>query len=156
VSPEIQHNKHPKFSPNGLIITNQSFCHIDVVQSFQNNGIKVTETSTPWEASHDAFSRHPPPTQAPSRAGSLRATHHQRDYLEQQIIARLSILILSKIYPSVITTSPTLDMKGFLATGFLLLKVTRICPYFQDFSTSSSGFTLLDWPASTDKVVQYN
>jgi hypothetical protein len=37
-----------------------------------------------------------------------------RHYLEQQIIARLSILILSKTYPSVITTSPTLDMKGFL------------------------------------------
>jgi hypothetical protein len=31
--------------------------------------------------------------------------------------ARLSILILNKTYPSVITTSPTLDMIGFLATG---------------------------------------
>jgi hypothetical protein len=31
------------------------------------------------------------------------------------IIARLSILILSKTYLSVITTSPTLDMKGFLS-----------------------------------------
>jgi hypothetical protein len=78
--------------------------------------------STPWEASHDAFSRHPPPTPAPSRAGSLRATHHQRHYLDQQIIARLSILILSKTYLFVITTSPTLDMKCFLAIGFLLLK----------------------------------
>jgi hypothetical protein len=29
------------------------------------------------------------------------------------------MLILSKTYPSVITTSPTLDMKGFLATEFL-------------------------------------
>jgi hypothetical protein len=29
------------------------------------------------------------------------------------IIARLSILILSKTYSSVITTSPTLDMKAF-------------------------------------------
>jgi hypothetical protein len=55
---------------------------------------------TPQEASHDAFSRHPPPTPAPNRAGSLRATHHQRHYLEQQIIARLSIPILSKTYPS--------------------------------------------------------
>jgi hypothetical protein len=52
-------------------------------------------------------------------------THHQRHYLEQQIIARLSILILSKTYPSVITTSPTLDMTGFLATGFLLLKSNK-------------------------------
>jgi hypothetical protein len=69
--------------------------------------------------------RHPPPTPAPSRAGSLRATHHQRHYLEQQITARLSILILSKAYPSVITTSPTLDMIGFLAIGSLLLKSNK-------------------------------
>jgi hypothetical protein len=72
---------------------------------------------TPREASHDAFIHHPPPTPAPSRAGSLWATHQQRHYLEQQIIARLSILILSKTYPSVITTSPILGMIGFLATG---------------------------------------
>jgi hypothetical protein len=58
------------------------------------------------------------PLQAPSRAGSLRVAHHQRHYLEQQIIARLSILILSKTYPSVITTSPTIDMKGFWPLGF--------------------------------------
>jgi hypothetical protein len=49
----------------------------------------------------------------------LPATHHQRHYLEQQIIARLSILILNKTYPSVITNSQTLDMIGFLATRFL-------------------------------------
>jgi hypothetical protein len=35
------------------------------------------------------------------------------------------ILILSKTYPSVITTSPTQDMLGFLATGFLLLKSNK-------------------------------
>jgi hypothetical protein len=46
-------------------------------------------------------------------------------YLEQQIIARLSIPILSKTYPSVTTTSPTLDMKGFMATEFLLLKSNK-------------------------------
>jgi hypothetical protein len=72
---------------------------------------------TPREAIHDAFIRRPPPTPAPSRAESLRTTHQQKHYLEQQIIARLSILILSKTYPSVITTSPTLYMIGFLATG---------------------------------------
>jgi hypothetical protein len=59
------------------------------------------------------------------RAGSHRATLHQRHYLEQQIIARLSILILNKTYLSVITTSLTLDMIGFLATGFLLLKSNK-------------------------------
>jgi hypothetical protein len=79
------------------------------------------------------------PLQLPAGAGSLRATHQQRYYLEQQIIARLSILILSKTYPLVITTSPTLDMIGFLATGVSFAeKQQRICPYFQDFSTSSS------------------
>jgi hypothetical protein len=94
---------------------------------------------TPREASHDAFIRHPPPTLAPRRAGSLWATHQQRHYLEQQIIARLSILILSKTYPSVIATSPTLDMVGSLATGVSFAeKQQRVCPYFQDFSTSSS------------------
>jgi hypothetical protein len=74
---------------------------------------------------HDAFSRRPPPTPAPSRAGSLWATHHRKHYLDQHIIARLSILILSQTYPSVISTSPTLDMKGFLATGLLLLKSNK-------------------------------
>jgi hypothetical protein len=83
------------------------------------------EVETPREAIHDAFSCRPPPTAAPSRAGSLRATHHRKHYLDQHIIARLSILILSKTYPSVITTSPTLDMKGFLATGLLLLKSNK-------------------------------
>jgi hypothetical protein len=39
----------------------------------------------------------------------------------------MSILILSKTYPSVITTSPTLDMQGFLANGFLLLKGNKEC-----------------------------
>jgi hypothetical protein len=35
------------------------------------------------------------------------------------------IKILNKTYPSVITTSSTLDMKGFLATGLLLLKSNK-------------------------------
>jgi hypothetical protein len=69
------------------------------------------------EACHDAFIHHLPPTPAPSQAGSLQATHHQKHYLEQQITARLSILILSKAYPSVTAISPTLDMRGILATG---------------------------------------
>jgi hypothetical protein len=65
------------------------------------------------------------PLELPAGQESLRATHHQRHYLEQQIIARLGILIPSKTYPSVITTSPTLNMIGFLATGFLLLKSNK-------------------------------
>jgi hypothetical protein len=77
------------------------------------------------EACHDAFFHHLPPTPASSQEGSLQATHHQKHYLEQQITARLSILILSKTYPSVTTTSPTLDMKGFLATKFVSLKSNK-------------------------------
>jgi hypothetical protein len=45
----------------------------------------------------------------------------------------MSILILSKTYPSVIATSPTLDMKGFLATRFLLLKSNK--EYILTFKT---------------------
>jgi hypothetical protein len=83
------------------------------------------EAEPPREAIHDALSSRPPSTPTPSRAGSLWATHHRKHYLDQHIIARLSILILSKTYPSVTTTSPTLDMKGFLATEFLLLKSNK-------------------------------
>jgi hypothetical protein len=35
------------------------------------------------------------------------------------------MLILSKTYLSVITTSPTLDMKGFWPLGFFLLKSNK-------------------------------
>jgi hypothetical protein len=39
----------------------------------------------------------------------------------------------------VIATSPTIDMKGFLATEVSFAeKQQRVCPYFQDFSTRSS------------------
>jgi hypothetical protein len=55
----------------------------------------------------------------------LSGPHHRKHYLDQHIIARLSILILSKAYPSVTTTSPKLDMKAFLATGLLLLKSNK-------------------------------
>jgi hypothetical protein len=48
------------------------------------------------------------PLQLPA-GRDLWATHHRKHYLDQHIIARLSILILSKTYPSVITTSPNLD-----------------------------------------------
>jgi hypothetical protein len=112
-------------TPKGLIITNQSFFHNEIVQSFETAELKLTEAETPREAIHDAFSCRPPPTPAPSRAGSLRATHHRKHYLDQHIIARLSTLILSKTYPLVISTSPLLDMKGFLATGLPLLKSNK-------------------------------
>jgi hypothetical protein len=91
------------------------------------------------EACHDAFIHRLPPTPAPSQAGSLQATHHQKHYVEQYNTTRLRILILSKTYPSVTTTSPTLDMKGFLATGdSFAKKQQRVCPYFQYFNTNSN------------------
>jgi hypothetical protein len=55
----------------------------------------------------------------------LSEPHITQGITWQQNIARLSILILSNTYPSVLTTSPTLDMKGFLATRFLLLKSNK-------------------------------
>jgi hypothetical protein len=101
--------------------------------------LNYTVRVTSWEASHDVFIHRLPPTLAPSQAISFQVTHQQRHYLEQQIIARLSIPILSKTYRMVVTTPPTLDMKGFSATGVSFAeKQQRVCPYFQDFSTSSS------------------
>jgi hypothetical protein len=79
--------------------------------------LNYTVQGASQEACHDAFIHRLPPAPAPSHAGSLQAKHQQMHYLEQQIIARLSILILSKTYPSVIATSPTLDIRGFLVTG---------------------------------------
>jgi hypothetical protein len=95
------------------------------VHSLKAAEFKLTEAKTPREAIHDAFSSRPPPTPAPSRAGPLRATHHRKHYLDQYIIARLSILILSKSYPSVITTSPFLDHEGLFGYWLLLLKSNK-------------------------------
>jgi hypothetical protein len=57
------------------------------------------------------------PLQLPA-GRDLSGPHINKGITWQQIIARLSILILNKTYPSVITTSPTLDMKGFWPLGF--------------------------------------
>jgi hypothetical protein len=62
------------------------------------------------------------PLQLPARWDLSRPHITKIITWNQQITTRLSILILSKTYPSVTITSPTLDMKGFLATGVLLLK----------------------------------
>jgi hypothetical protein len=110
---------------------------------------------------HDAFIHRPPPTPAPSLAGSLRATHQQRHYVEQQITARLSILILSKIYPSVITTSPTLDMIGFWPLRFLLLKSNKEYVRTQNWQVSSDRSDLwappvrLVWLKSTKSYLDF-
>jgi hypothetical protein len=104
------------------------------------------------KASHDAFILRLPPTPTPSRAGSLQATHQQRHYLEPQNIERLNILILSKTYPSVITTSPTLDMKAFWATNngerpttswFKLCKVDLNTRWYAPARTTTKRFPKL-------------
>jgi hypothetical protein len=138
-SPENNTWLTSKSTPKGLVITNWSLWHDNEVQSFENNRIKLTTRGTSQEACHDAFIHRLPPTPAPSQARSLQVTHQQKQYPEQQIIARLSILILNKTYPSVTATSPALDMKCFLTTRVSFAeKQQRLCPYFQGFSTSSS------------------
>jgi hypothetical protein len=78
------------------------------------------------------------PLQLPA-GRDLSGPHINKGITWNHRLARLSMLILSKTYPSVITTSPTLDMKGFLSTGVSFAETQqRVCPYFQDFSTSSS------------------
>jgi hypothetical protein len=65
------------------------------------------------------------PLQLPARRDLSRPYIMKSITWNQQITARLSILILSKTYPSVTTTSPTLDMKGFLATRVLFVKSNK-------------------------------
>jgi hypothetical protein len=57
---------------------------------------------TSLEAIRDVITRrHPPPIPAPSRVESHQA---KQLYLKTTIIARLSILILSKTYPTKVTS----------------------------------------------------
>jgi hypothetical protein len=89
---------------------------------------------TSLEAIHDAITRrHHPPIPAPSRVESPQA---KQLHLKATIMARLSILILSKTYPTKVTSSHV----GLLAGGFALpKKATWIMdPYFQYFSSNSS------------------
>jgi hypothetical protein len=87
---------------------------------------------TSLEAIHDAITRrHHPPIPAPSWVESHQA---KQLHLKTTIIVRLSILILSKTYPTKVTSRHV----GLLAGGFVLPKATRIMdPYFQYFSSSS-------------------
>jgi hypothetical protein len=71
---------------------------------------------TSLEAIHDAITRrHHPPIPAPSRVESPQA---KQLHLKATIMARLSILILSKTYPTKVTSSHV----GLLAGGFALPK----------------------------------
>jgi hypothetical protein len=71
---------------------------------------------TSLEAICDAITwRHHPPIPAPSRVESQQAKHL---HLKATIIARLSILILSKTYPTKVTSSHA----RLLAGGFVFPK----------------------------------
>jgi hypothetical protein len=88
---------------------------------------------TSLEAIRDAITRrHHPPIPAPNRVESHQA---KQLHLKATIIARLSILILSKTYPTKVTSRHV----GFWLEGLFCQKATRIMdPYFQYFSSNSS------------------
>jgi hypothetical protein len=92
---------------------------------------------TSLEAIRDAITRRRhPPIPAPSRVESHRA---KQLHLKTKIIARLSILILSKTYPTKVTSSHV----GLWLVGLFCQKATRIMdPYFQHFSSDSSEITI--------------
>jgi hypothetical protein len=72
---------------------------------------------TSHEAIRDAITRHHrPPIPAPSRVESHRA---KQIHLKATIMARLSILILSKTYPTKVTSRHV----ELLADGFVLPKI---------------------------------
>jgi hypothetical protein len=92
---------------------------------------------TSLEAIRDATTRrHHPPIPAPSRVESHRA---KQLHLKTTIIASLSILILSKTYPTKVTSRHV----GSWLVGLFCEKATRIMgPYFQYFSSNSSESTI--------------
>jgi hypothetical protein len=88
---------------------------------------------TSLEAIRDAITRrHHPTIPAPSQVESHRA---KQFHLKTIIIARLSILILNKIYRTKVTSRHV----GFWLVGLFCQKATRIMdPYFKYFSSNSS------------------
>jgi hypothetical protein len=92
---------------------------------------------TSQEAFRDPITRrHHPLIPAPSRVESHQA---KQLHLKATIIARLSILILSKTYPTKVTSRHV----GFWLVGLFCQKATRIMgPYFQYFISISSAITI--------------
>jgi hypothetical protein len=93
---------------------------------------------TSQEAIRDAITqRHHAPIPAPSRVESHQDTQL---HLKTPIKARLSILILSKAYPTRVTSRHV----GFWLVGLFCQKATRIMdPYFQHFSSDSSEIIII-------------
>jgi hypothetical protein len=92
---------------------------------------------TSQEAICDAITQHHhPPIPASSRVESHQA---KQLHLKATITARLSILILSKTYPTKVTSRHV----GFWLVSFFCQKATRIMdPYFQYFSSDSSDIII--------------
>jgi hypothetical protein len=90
------------------------------------------------EAISDAITRrHHPPIPPPSRVESYQ---DKQLHLKATIIARLSILILSKTYSTKVTSRHI----GFWLVDLFFQKATRIMdPYFQCFSSDSSEIIIL-------------
>jgi hypothetical protein len=107
-----------------------------MVQSFIKTAevlIAIRYDMTSQEAICDAITRrHHQPIPVPSRVESRQA---KQLHLETTIIARLSMLILSKTCPTKVTSRHV----GFWPVGLFCQKATRIMdPYFQYFSSDSS------------------
>jgi hypothetical protein len=92
---------------------------------------------TSQEVICDAIIRHHhPPIPAPSQVESHQA---KQLHVKTTNKARLSILILSKTYPTKVTSRHV----GFRLVGLFCQKATRIMdPYFQHFSSDCSRITI--------------
>jgi hypothetical protein len=138
-SPENNTWLTSEFTPKGLVITNWSLWHDNKVQSFSKNsriklnGARNTMGGQSW-CLHSSSSTH-----SSSQPGEISPGHTSTKALPGTTdYSKAEYTNTQQDLPVGDTTSPTLDMKGFLATGALAEKQQRVCPYFQDFSTSSS------------------
>jgi hypothetical protein len=86
--------------------------------------LNYTTRGASQEACHDAFIHHLPPTPAPSLTVPGTIDYTKTEYTNTK---------------RDLTVGDSYIMKGFLATGVSFAqKQQRVCPYFQDFGTSSS------------------
>jgi hypothetical protein len=138
-SPEINTWLTSKSTPKGLIITNRSLWHDNKIRSFENSGIKLNDARNiteglPW-CLHSSYSTH-----SSSQLGGISPSHTSAkalpgttDYSKAEYTNTQQDLPVGDNY---ITNS---RHERLLATGVSFAeKKQRVCPYFQDFSISSS------------------
>jgi hypothetical protein len=136
-SPEIITWLTSKSTPEGFNYYNPSLWHDNEIQSFENSGTKLNGARNitgglPWcyHSSSSTHSSSQPGEISPDHT-SAKALPRTTDYskaeyvLTYKIIAKLSMSLLNKTYPSATTTSPTLDMRSFWPLGFILLKSNK-------------------------------